>query len=697
MSIKKDIIWRIYLAFFAVCLLGVAIMVQTVRVQYVEGDHWRGLADSLTTAYKPIEAERGNLLSDDGRLLATSLPFFEVRVDLRSDAMTKEIFYDNVDSLAYYWAAKYPEHPKSYYLKKLKSARESGNRYFLIRKKVSYPDLQEIKAWPLFNRGRYKGGLIVLQKNRRVNPYKMLAHRTIGYKRDGIQPVGLEGSCDEYLSGLQGKRLMQKISGGTWIPVNDEDEISSENGKDVVTTIDINLQDVVENALLKAIEKHRADHGTAIVMEVKTGKIRAIANVGKMGDDTYWEKYNYAVGDAKEPGSTQKLASLMALLEDGYVDLSDSVDLENGRIKFYDRWMKDSDKHDLRNVTVQMAFEISSNTGVSKLVNQYYSHQPEKYVEHLRNFGLNQKVGLEIKGEAQPFIKEPTDIDWSGITLPWMSVGYELTQTPIQTLAFYNAIANDGYRVKPYLVQEIQQYGQTVEVFEPQVSKERICSKSTLEKSKVLLEGVVLRGTGDNLHTDHYGIAGKTGTAQVLKDGRYQKVYQASFVGYFPADDPQYSCIVVVNAPRMGVYYGGWVAGPVFREIADKVYANSLLMHAQINNNKGYYEEKVPYLKAGNKVDAMTIYNMLGVSHSEDNGAEWVKCEQNDNAMNLADKEVEEGYIADVRGMGLRDALYLLENEGLDVSFEGRGKVRTQSILAGTKATKGRKIHLVLR
>ena len=696
-SIKRDIIWRIYLAFFFVCLAGIAIVAQTINIQVAQGEHWRSLADSLTTGYRSIEAERGNVFSEDGSLLATSLPFFEVRVDLNSEAMKDELFKENIDSLSIAMARFFKDKTAAQYKRQLIQARRNGARYHLITRKVTYPDLQQIKSWPLFREGRYKGGLITIQHNKRVNPFRMLAHRTIGYVRDDVQPVGLEGQFDDYLSGVKGKRLMQKISGGYWVPINDDNEISPQNGNDIVTTLDVNLQDVAEHALLEAVRKHHADHGSVIVMEVKTGKIKAIANIGRMNDEMYWEKYNYAIGEGTEPGSTFKLAAMIALLEDGFVDLNDSVDLENGAKRYYDRIMRDSEEHDYGNVTVQQAFEISSNVGISKLVNRYYTHKPEAFVRHLENIGLKQPTGIEIKGESQPYIKSPDMKEWSGITLPWMAVGYEVQLAPIQILQLYNAVANDGRMMKPYLVNEIQEYGQTVKKFKPTVVKEKICSDATLQNVQLMLEGVVENGTARNLRTSNYSIAGKTGTSQIAdKKHGYRKVYQSSFAGYFPADDPLYSCIVVINAPRSGVYYGSYVAGPVFREIADKVYSSNVDIHLALNRDETFYGNEVPRAKTGYAADVKTLYDALGISYSMPDETEWVYADVEDHSIALKERKIINGLVPNVVGMGLKDAVYLLENSGLEVRAVGKGKVRKQSLRIGSRVSRGEEIIIEL-
>lgn len=697
MGIKRDIIWRVYLAFLLISGLGIAIIVKAGHIQFADGEELRSMADSLITSYRSIEAERGNILSEDGSLLATSLPSFEVRIDLNSTAMRDETFYKHVDSLAIKMAAFFGNKSANAYKRELIREKKAGERYHLISRDVNYPELQQIKSWPLLRKGRYKGGLIVRQRNKRVNPFKMLAERSIGYVRRGEQLVGVEGQYDEYLQGQEGKRLMQRIAGGGWIPVNDENEISPENGKDVVTTLDINLQDVAENALLEAVKQHNADHGCAVVMEVETGRLKAIANVGETENGNYKEIYNYAVGEGLEPGSTFKLASVMSLLEDGYVEPEDSVDLEEGKKKYYDEVMKDAEEHDMEKVTMQKAFEMSSNVGISKLIDKNYSPNPYEFIENLQQFGLSKKTGIDIKGEPKPFIKAPDSSNWSGITLPWMAVGYELKLTPVQILSFYNAVANAGDMMKPSLVSEIREYGNTVKEFEPKTLQEDICSRETLKEVRSMLRGVVQKGTASNLFSPELKIAGKTGTAKKVDEQYgYSDNYRASFVGYFPADDPLYSCIVVINAPSEGGYYGSRVAGPVFREIADKVYSSNIGIHSALNDEEAYYKDKVPYAKAGDINDVQTIYNKLGISYNIKTDARWIECDKRDYSIDLRQRKIIDGLVPNVTGMSLKDAVYLLENRGLEVKVKGSGKVKDQSIMPGKHVDKGKTITIEL-
>ncbi|HZF99776.1 MAG TPA: penicillin-binding transpeptidase domain-containing protein, partial [Chitinophagales bacterium] len=442
---KRDIFWRITIAYICVMLFGVAILWRVFQLQNVEGDYWRAMSDSLTTKYFTVEAERGNIYSTDGRLMATSLPVFEVRMDLRAEGLTDERFYKNVKQLGASLAQLFGDKSAAEYTNGLINARKNRSRYHLIRNNVSYTQMLKLKKFPLFELGQHKGGVIIIQKNKRLYPYEVLAKRTIGYVRENnVQPVGLEGQFNQHLTGEPGKRLMQKVSGGNWIPLNDDNEIESRNGRDVYTTIDISLQDIAENALEKTLIKNNANHGCAIVMEVATGKIRALANLGKMENGKYGETFNYAVGEALEPGSTFKLASMLALIEDGYVTPDDIVDVEYGRKQFFTQIMKDSEAHNKTKVTIKECFAISSNVGISKLVAQCYAKNPEGYLEHLRKMQLDQKTGIEVPGESKPYIKNTKDKHWSRVSLPWMSVGYETNISPLRMLTVYAAVANNG-------------------------------------------------------------------------------------------------------------------------------------------------------------------------------------------------------------------------------------------------------------
>ncbi len=699
MSIKRDILWRIYFSYAFMVLLGIGILVQATRVQTVRGSYYRELADSLTTSYREIDAIRGNIYAADGSLLATSVPIYDIRMDLKADGLKKDIFEEKIDSLGDGLSRIFGDASGREYTRRLREARRAGKRNYLIKRNIDYQQLQAVKELPIFNLGRYKGGLVVEQKSKREMPFRHLAKRTIGYAINGVAPVGLEGAYDKTLAGEHGKRLMQKIAGGVWMPINEGEEIAPMNGHDIITTLDINIQDVAEAALLRTLENNAADHGCVVVMEVATGQIKAIANLGRDSEEgAYYEKYNYAVGESMEPGSTFKLASLMVGLERGDFTLNDSVDIEKGKVKFFDRQMKDSEEHDHRNMSVTDLFAISSNVGVSKLIQQHYGKQPKVFVDGLKKLGLGSPIGLEITGEGKPLIKDPQGKGWSGVTLPWMSVGYETRFTPLQLLMFYNAVANNGVMMKPYLVSEIRNFGKVEQKFTPMVVKDQIASKTTIAAARTMLEAVVAYGTGKNLKSDQYTAAGKTGTAQVANDrfGYKESMrYRASFAGYFPADNPKYSCIVVIVNPKKGLYYGSYVAGPVFKEIADKVYAS--IINPALEEEQKESTPRYLVLKNGAHEPTLEVLKLLDADYRElDQDAEWVSAEADSTRVTLSALTVNRQKVPKVTGMGLQDAMYLLENAGLRVVPVGKGKVKRQSIPAGSTARKNQQIVIEL-
>ena len=700
MNVRRDILWRVYLAFLLTAIFGVWVIVYAVRIQFTEGPELRALAEELSISYETIEATRGNIYADDGSLLATSVPVYDVHMDMVAEGLTKEVFNTSVDSLAWLLSKTFKDKSKDEYLRSLKQARKDKKRYYPLKRKVTFTQIKAMKTWPMFRLGKYKGGFIVTEKERRQKPFQILAERTIGYSIDGVAPVGLEGAYDEVLSGVSGKRLMQKVSGGQSIPVNYDNEIEPEDGKDIYTTIDINIQDVAEDALMEALINNDAESGCAILMEVKTGHIKAIANLTRKSPGVYKEEYNYAVGESAEPGSTFKLASLIALLETGVADLDDSVTVDFGHAKFFDREMKDSEPGANKRLSLRQSFEKSSNVGISKLVYQHFAKNPEKFVEQINKLGLGKSLGLQITGEGKPRIKNPNDKDWYGTTLPWMSIGYESTVTPLQMATLYNAVANGGTMVKPVFVREVRHVGKLVEKYETEVLNEAICSKSTLKKVKEAMEGVVLHGTATNLKNDNYTVAGKTGTAQMAdaKNG-YRKYYKSSFAGYFPADNPQYTCIVTVNGASKGVYYGSLVAGPVFKEIADKVYASKLDLHLDLEHKTVTTVAALPTPKVSQKKELQDVLNGIGISsqtQQEMDDQQWVTAQTNDNALKIGERKIVNGQVPDVTGMSLKDAVFLIENIGMKVRFSGNGKVRKQSLPGGSRIVKGGTVYLEL-
>jgi cell division protein FtsI (penicillin-binding protein 3) len=697
MSLKKDILIRASLVYILMLIMGLLIFGKALHLQLFEKEEW-AREENSTVRHKVIEPNRGNIYSSDGRLLAVSVPFYEIRMDFRSESFTNEIFDGNVDQLSKSLSTLFQDRHWSTYKREMVRAREQGNRYFLVKRNVTYTQLQQVKSFPIFNMGKYKGGAIYVQSTKRIHPYGMLAARTVGYTMSGDlrSVVGIEGAYESELKGIEGYRLMRKIRGDVWMPINDANEIEPEDGLDVVTTIDVDLQDVAQNALHTELLRHGADHGTVILMEVETGKIRAIANLARDKKGIYREDYNYAIGESTEPGSTFKLASMIALLEDGHVRPDDMVDVGDGVIRYYGQKMEDSGDEGLGNITVKRAFEASSNVGISTLVNENYKDKPEQFVDRLYEMGLNRKLGIEIKGEGKPDIKYTDNELWSGLSLPWMSIGYEVRMTPLQILALYNAVANDGKMVKPIFVDETRSHGKTIDRFQTEILNNHICSKETLGHIKEMLEGVVENGTARNLSNSNYKIAGKTGTAQVSlsKEGYTKSLYQASFVGYFPADNPKYSCIVVVNAPSKHIYYGNLVAGPIFRQVTDRIYVREYEMHSSPEELTDYVVQ-APYAKSGMRHPLESTYTLLGLPfHENEDVGDWVSTRSTESGMVLSKREIPEALVPNVTDMGLKDALFLMESKGIRVVADGRGTVRKQSVQAGVRIQKGMEVRL---
>ncbi len=710
MDIKNEVLYRVYFLLFGVVIpAACALVYQTVKISSVEGEKWREQGKQWYIASRPVQAERGNILSENNSLLATSIPYFDIYIDPNSTGMTDTVFFKNIDSLGHCLATYVDNvYTAGGWVEFLKERRQSGARYVQIKRKATFAEKDFISQFPLFNLGQMRGGLIVEQHSERRRPFGILAQRSIGYvERTGAKPVGLEASYDKWLGGEAGKQLMFQVDkmNDIWIPVDSLALIEPKSGGDVVTTLDINMQDLTEEALLRAMNYHDAEWGTAVVMEVATGKIKAISNLGKT-DSGWWEVYNYAVGQAIEPGSTFKLASMMAMLEDGYVKLEDTINIERGRTQFYDDVLEDSgsESRSLDSTTVKHVFEMSSNVGMAKLVNKYYGKKERinrnqgaaRFIQRLKDFNLHLPTGIELDGEANPYIKEAysSESQWSGTTLPWMAIGYELRLTPLQILTFYNAVANNGTLVKPYMVSELQRYGKTTQTFRPTVLKRQIASDHTIELAHTLLEAVVDSGTAKKLRTDLYKFAGKTGTAQVgyrRTDSGTTLIrgYQSSFVGYFPAEHPKYSCIVVINKPRRGGFYGADVAGPVFREIADRIFATDLDLQTPLNLEvkPKLVAGKLPTYDSGYREDIQKVLDYLNVDYYRGGTSEIAVLQARSDSLVVLNRTVSDAKVVpNVTGMGLRDALYLMENRGLRVQVQGFGKVTRQSILPGTRA-----------
>jgi cell division protein FtsI (penicillin-binding protein 3) len=703
-EIKKDILVRVYLVYLGVLLFGLFIIARVVMIQQFEKKEFLEMAKKQEIHLFEMTAIRGNILADDGSLLAVSVPIFEVRMDVMTDSLTEEIFRENVDSLSVCLAGLFKDHTASDYKDVLWEGRRNQSRYLLIHRDVTYPDLNKMRKFPIFKRGKFKGGLIVIPQYERELPYKSLARRIIGYQSGEGEHrvyVGLEGSFTKNLEGVNGQRLMRRVGGQAWMPVNPETQIEPQNGDDVVTTLDVNLQDLAESSLRKELIADSADHGCVILMEVKTGYIRAMANLGQTKKGTYEEIFNYAIGESQETGSTFKLASFLVALDDGKIDLNTPINCFGGITTFSGRKMEDS-HHGLGVITALQVFEKSSNVGTSSMIYKAYSDAPQKYIDGLYRIGINRPLGLQIAGEGKPYIKTTKSKYWSALSLPWISIGYEISLAPIHLLTLYNAVANDGKMVKPLFVREIRRNGQLVKRFDPVVINPQIVSPAAIQKAQIMLEGVVSEGTGASIRTPYYKIAGKTGTAQIAagnkgyRQGTKLVQYKGSFVGYYPADNPKYSCIVVIVNPKKGKYYGGAVAAPVFRELSDKLFA--IRPDIMIPLPYDTIQSRLPVTHAGQMKDISNALSALNLKAQPENAqSQWVRPESFGDMIVLSSTSVSKGIMPNVCGMGLKDALFMLEEQGLNVLVTGKGTVVKQTIAPGLQIKKGMPVVIELQ
>jgi cell division protein FtsI (penicillin-binding protein 3) len=701
-EIKKDILSRIGLYYVGIALFVAIVLGRILYLQIIEGSFWKSKALELSQKNIIIPPMRGDILSSDGKVLATSVPYYEIHIDFRAEGLKKEVFYKNIDSLSIKLSKIFPDKTIQEYRKELVEAYKEGQRYYLLKRRIGYEEYKQLKTFPLFKLGQNKGGLIALQIYYRAKPFGMLASRTLGYTSADRVVVGIEGAFDNYLRGKEGIQFMQRLSGNIWMPIHNGNAIEPQDGYDVVTTIDVNLQDVAHHSLLSHLQANNADHGCAIVMETSTGYVKAIVNLEYDSiRQNYTEKFNYAIGESAEPGSVFKLVSMIAALDEGYVKITDSVNTGNGEVTYYGSKMKDAHEGGLGKISVADVFALSSNVGTSKIITSCFTKNPRAFVERIYNLKLNEKLGLDIKGEGVPFIKDPSDTSWSGTTLPWMSIGYEVKLTPMQILTLYNAVANNGRMIKPILIKELRYRGEVVKKFESQVINPAICSQQTLKDLKFMLNRVVEKGTAKNLSGTIYKIAGKTGTAQIArgkhgyKDENAQKTYRASFVGYFPADNPKFSCIVVVSSPSKSVYYGNVVAGPIFKEIADKIYATHVDLQQDVNQT-AEVSSKEPMIKAGYSSDIFKLSRFIHINSNTIPNSSWISATYSGESVSFKPFIINHSLIPNVIGMGLRDAMHILGNCGLEVRVIGRGKVVKQSLLCGTKYQKGEIIYIEL-
>jgi cell division protein FtsI (penicillin-binding protein 3) len=667
---KKGILSRLFVVVVLMTLFLLVVLAKIARIQYLEGDKYRDMSVHRTIRKDTIFYNRGNVLSARGNLLATSMSKYDIRMDVVT--VKDVVFEKNIRGLSDAMSDMFGK-PSAYYQSYFRNARRSRNRYLFVARNLGYMDYLKIKTFPIFNLGLYKGGFITEQRTVREHPIGKIAERTIGYD-DYRGEVGIEGAYSKYLEGRLGWRMKQKIAKNQWKPINDNNEVEPKDGSDVITTIDINVQDIAHHALLEQLEYFDADHGCVVVMETKTGNVKAIANLGRTSKGKYYEKRNYAVWETHEPGSTFKVASLLVALEDKVIDTGTIVDTEKGKIYIHRKKVEDSHRGGYGKISAGRVIEVSSNVGIVKLIQNHYKKTPQKFVDAVNELGFCSKLGLEIKGEGAPSIPDPKDKKrWNGISLEWMAWGYGISLTPLQTLTFYNAIANDGVMVKPKFVSALRTEGNLDKIFETQVINSKIASIETIKQLRSVLEKVVTRGTAENIFTPNFSMAGKTGTAKkyipaftdeqgIRHSGYYSnKEYTASFAGFFPANAPKYSCIVVIHNPdKKKGYYGATVAAPVFKKIAQKMYASAPVKKEVFN--------EVPEMEQLTE-DSEMYYRLLNKNFKK---------------------------VPDVRGMSGMDAISILENLGMKVVYEGVGRVRTQSVRRGTRIVKGRTIVLKL-
>jgi cell division protein FtsI (penicillin-binding protein 3) len=701
-EIKKDILWRAYLSFLGVVVLSLFVLGRAFYIQNVQGDHWRSLSDSMHQRYVELDAERGTIFSEDGKMLSTSIPYFDIYIDFGAEGLRDKNgkrFRDNVDSFAMAVSRLFGDKSVFTYKKELRQAYNKKSRYFLLRKGLSFEEYKKFRSFPLVRLGRNKSGVIAEEHSKRLNPFGLLARRTIGLARANAQNVGIERTYDSLLQGQQGKRLVRFIAGGAPIPI-DGYEIEPENGKDIFTTLDIHMQDLVESSLMKMMMQSESEHGTAIVMETKTGKIKAIANLGRTKDGSYNETMNYAL-QTTEPGSTIKLATLLAVLDHGSSKIDDLIEVGSAGHQYVGvRNVTDAEHSPKPMLTVRETFAHSSNVGFAKLAYKAFADKPDVYKSYLQKFHLDKRTGIDLVGEDAPKLPKIKRNKEGLHAMLTAAFGYAIEVSPLHTLMLYNAVANDGKMMKPYLVNSIKRNGVTVKEFSPVVLDENLCKPEVIKAARSSMEAVVTEGTAANVFKGFpISVAGKTGTAHVAGGNvkYHDGVYQASFVGYFPADKPEYTCIVVIKTkPHAALHYGGQLAAPVFKEIATGIYAQYL--KGRKTGPLNIPADSSDYIYAGHKEDVQQVLQQLRMSYLDSMDKAATLSEVHSYNYTPVAKTVMEAknLMPDVRYMTLRDALYILENRQIKVTVKGKGKVVAQDLLPGTPITKNTKVTILL-
>ena len=709
MEVKRDILWRVYLSFIGIVVLSLLVVGRAFYIQQVQGSYWRSMSDSLHQRIEEIDAGRGTIYSEDGQMLSTSLPTFDIYIDFMADGLREKNgkrFKENIDSFSKALANYFKDKSAATYKSEFQKAYKKKDRYFPLKKKLKFEDYKIFREFPLARLGRNRSGVIVEENSKRLMPYQTLATRTIGLSREYVasngkakkQNVGLEKSYDSLLTGQKGQRLVRFIAGGVPVPI-DGYQVEPENGKDVITTLDVNIQDIASSALMKKMIECEGQYGTAMIMETKTGKIKAIANLGRQKDGSYWEDDNYALR-VTEPGSTIKLATLLSVLENGSSTPDDLVEVGTaGQMVVGPRNVNDAERSPKAVLTVKECFAHSSNVGMSKLAYKAFGNNPKKFKDYLHDYLLDEKSPVDLTDIPKSRLASFEKNAGGTMNMITMSFGYAIQVSPLQTLTLYNAIANDGKMMKPYLVNRIVRDGIPYREFLPTVLDESICKSSTVKAAQQSMEMVITEGTGKPAFKDMpFAVAGKTGTAHVA-DGNIKyndMVYQASFVGYFPADDPVYSCIVVVRTkPHAALHYGGQIAAPVFREIAIKLYA----MYIEQKTGPAYEVKKdsLNYFYAGNSRDIKNVLKTLNVEYRDSvSQSSWGSVTAWDYQPVIKEVNVSKALMPNIKGMGLKDVVYLLENMGLKVKANGKGKVMIQSIQPGTTLAKGMTVYVEL-
>ena len=693
--------WRVYLSFIGIVLLSLVVLGRAFYIQRFQGEYWRSMSDSMHQKFQELDAERGTIYSEDGQMLSTSIPFFDIYMDFGAEGLRDKNgkrFKENIDSFSLALANFFGDKTASEYKKDLKLAYIEKNRYYLLKKALSFEQYKEFRQFPLVKLGRNKSGVIAEVKTKRLNPFGLLAKRTIGLARENAQNVGLERTYDTVLKGTTGKRLVRFIAGGAAVPVEGY-EIDPENGKDVITTLDINMQDIAENALMKMMVQSEAQHGTCIVMETKTGKIKAIANLGRTAKGDYEENLNYAL-HTTEPGSTIKLATLLAVLDEGSSRVNDLVEVGTAGHQYVAvRNITDAERSPKAVLSVKEAFAHSSNVGMAKLAFKAFGSNPDKFKKYLHRYHLDKRTGVGLVGEEAPLLPKWKRNKEGLHAMLTMSFGYAIEVSPLHTLMLYNAVANEGKMMRPYLVSSIKSNGIVVKEILPEVVEEQIAKPEVIKAARQSMEAVVTEGTAKAVFTETpFPVAGKTGTAHVAGGDvkYYHGVYQASFAGYFPADKPEYSCVVVIKTrPHAAMHYGGQLAAPVFKEVATKVYA-MYVQKKQLTPVQMPADSSYNYY-TGFGADIRKVLEKMSLSYRDSsNKSKWTTVYNNPSKPIVKPASVGEKVIPDVRNMTLKDALYVLENLNVKVSVQGRGKVVAQDIVAGAPVRKNQTITLLL-